>query len=143
VRPCFIHTVPYFHHAAFKATSQGHGIVSELTLAICQWLVRFIPATRGLSRRTRHSRSTAGAQHRMCELALSVRTVPGPNTGYGGVLGALSTGVKRSGREADHLPASSVDDKNAWSQTSTLPFAFMTCTRSAGALYLQYVYLPE
>jgi hypothetical protein len=37
------------------------------------------------------------------------------------VLGALSLGVKRPGREADHLPPSSAEVKNAWSYTSTPP----------------------
>jgi hypothetical protein len=35
------------------------------------------------------------------------------------VLGALSLGVKRPGREADHSPPSSAEDKNAWSYIST------------------------
>jgi len=37
------------------------------------------------------------------------------------VLGVLSQGVNRSGREADHSPKPSVEVKNAWSYTSTLP----------------------
>jgi hypothetical protein len=35
--------------------------------------------------------------------------------------GALSVGVKRPGREADHSPPSSVEVKNEWSYTSTPP----------------------
>jgi hypothetical protein len=35
------------------------------------------------------------------------------------VAGALSLGVKRSGREADHSPPSSSESKNEWSCTST------------------------
>jgi len=35
--------------------------------------------------------------------------------------GALSLGVKRPGREADHSSPSSVEVKNAWSCTSTPP----------------------
>jgi hypothetical protein len=31
---------------------------------------------------------------------------------------ALSLGIKRRGREADHLPQSSAQDKNAWNYTS-------------------------
>jgi hypothetical protein len=34
---------------------------------------------------------------------------------------ALSLGVKRPGREADHSPPSSAKVKNAWSYTSTPP----------------------
>jgi hypothetical protein len=36
------------------------------------------------------------------------------------VPGALSLGVKRLGREADHSPPSSAEVKNAWSYTSTI-----------------------
>jgi hypothetical protein len=42
------------------------------------------------------------------------------------VPGALSVGVKRPGREADHLPPSSAEVKNALSYTSTLQYVFMT-----------------
>jgi hypothetical protein len=35
--------------------------------------------------------------------------------------GALSPGVKRLGREADHSPPSSAEVKNAWSYTSIPP----------------------
>jgi hypothetical protein len=37
------------------------------------------------------------------------------------VTGALSLGVKRPAREADHLPPSSAEVKNAWNYTSTPP----------------------
>jgi hypothetical protein len=37
------------------------------------------------------------------------------------VPGALSLGIKRPGREADHSPPSSAEVKNAWSYTSTPP----------------------
>jgi hypothetical protein len=37
------------------------------------------------------------------------------------VLGALSSGVQRPGREADHSLPSSAEVKNAWSYTSTPP----------------------
>jgi hypothetical protein len=33
--------------------------------------------------------------------------------------GALSTGIKRPGREVDHSPTSSAEVNNAWSYTST------------------------
>jgi hypothetical protein len=39
--------------------------------------------------------------------------------------GALSLGVKRPGREADHSPPSSDEVKYAWSYTSTPQFVFM------------------
>jgi hypothetical protein len=41
------------------------------------------------------------------------------------VPGALSLGVKRPGREADHSPPSSAEVKNAWSYTSTPKYVFM------------------
>jgi hypothetical protein len=40
------------------------------------------------------------------------------------VQGALSLGVKRPVREADHSPPSSAEVKNAWSYTSTPPIRF-------------------
>jgi hypothetical protein len=41
------------------------------------------------------------------------------------VPGALSLGVKRSGREADHSPPTSAEVKKMWIYTSTPPYAFM------------------
>jgi hypothetical protein len=38
---------------------------------------------------------------------------------------ALSLGVKRLGREADHSPPSSAEVKNEWSYTSTPRYIFM------------------
>jgi hypothetical protein len=40
------------------------------------------------------------------------------------VPGALSLGVKRPGREADHLPPASAEVKKMWIYTSTPPYAF-------------------
>jgi hypothetical protein len=39
--------------------------------------------------------------------------------------GALSLGLKRPGREADHSPPSSAEVKNAWSYTSTPQYVFV------------------
>jgi hypothetical protein len=39
--------------------------------------------------------------------------------------GALSPGVKRSGREADHSTPTSAEVKKTWVYTSTPPYAFM------------------
>jgi hypothetical protein len=47
------------------------------------------------------------------------------NTPIQWVLGALSLGVKRPGREADHSPQFSAEVKNAWSYTSTPQYIFM------------------
>jgi hypothetical protein len=41
------------------------------------------------------------------------------------VPGALSPGVKRSGREADHLPPDRTEVRKIWIYTSTTPYAFM------------------
>jgi hypothetical protein len=40
------------------------------------------------------------------------------------VPGALSMGVKRPGREADHSPSTSVEVKKIWIYTFTPPYAF-------------------
>jgi hypothetical protein len=41
------------------------------------------------------------------------------------VPGAISVGVQRPGREADHSPPSNAEVKNAWSYTSTPQYVFM------------------
>jgi hypothetical protein len=46
-------------------------------------------------------------------------------TSYPMVPGALSPGVKRPGREADHSPPTSAEVKKMWMYSSTLPYAFM------------------
>jgi hypothetical protein len=60
--------------------------------------------------------------------------------------GALSLGVKRPGREADHSHASSVEVKNAWSCTSTPPDVFQArAYLSTGTTFteLQKIYLVD
>jgi hypothetical protein len=47
------------------------------------------------------------------------RTALGPTQPIPWVLGALSLGVRRLGREADHSPPPSAEVKNAWNYTST------------------------
>jgi hypothetical protein len=39
---------------------------------------------------------------------------------------ALSQGVRRPGREADHSPPASAEVKKMWIYTTTPPYAFMT-----------------
>jgi hypothetical protein len=53
------------------------------------------------------------------------------------VPGALSPGLKRSGREGDHSPPSA-EVKNAWLYTSTLQYVFMAwcLVKAVGQLYL-------
>jgi hypothetical protein len=53
------------------------------------------------------------------------------------VPGALSLGVKRPGREADHSPPTSAEDKNAWSYTSTPPIRLrgVVFSQAQGQLY--------
>jgi hypothetical protein len=41
------------------------------------------------------------------------------------ISGALSLGVKRLGRKADHSPPSSAEVKDEWSYNSTTHYAFM------------------
>jgi hypothetical protein len=41
------------------------------------------------------------------------------------ISGALSSGVKLPGREADHLPSTSAEIKKTWIYTSTPQYAFM------------------
>jgi hypothetical protein len=48
-----------------------------------------------------------------------------PNLLSNGYRGALSPGVKRAGREADHSPPTSAEFKKMWIYTSTPPYAFM------------------
>jgi hypothetical protein len=52
---------------------------------------------------------------------------------------AVSLGVKRLGREADHSPPSSTEVKNAWSYTSTLPIRLhgVMLRKKAQGLYLK------
>jgi hypothetical protein len=61
-----------------------------------------------------------------------------------GVPGALSLGVKRPGREADHSPPSNAEFKNVWNYTSTPQYAFMArCSiKAQGQLYL-YLYTDK
>jgi hypothetical protein len=59
------------------------------------------------------------------------------------VPGALSLGVKRPGREADHSPPSSAEVKIAWSYTSTPPIRLhgVVFIKAQGQLYLFLRYL--
>jgi hypothetical protein len=55
---------------------------------------------------------------------------------------ALSLGIKRPGREADHSPPTSAEIKNAWSYTSTAQFAFVAwclVKKAQGQLYLLHI----
>jgi hypothetical protein len=55
-----------------------------------------------------------------------VQTGSGAHQPIQWVPGALSPGVKRPGREADHSPPTSAAVKNTWIYTSTSTYAFMT-----------------
>jgi hypothetical protein len=57
--------------------------------------------------------------------------------------GALSLGVKRPGREADHSPPYSAEVKNAWNYTSTPQYAFMAwcLVKAQEQLYLYLTFL--
>jgi hypothetical protein len=59
------------------------------------------------------------------------------------VLGALSPGVKRPGREVDHSPPASAEIKKMWIYTSTPPCALMAyclISYAQGQLYLFHLY---
>jgi hypothetical protein len=70
------------------------------------------------------------------------RTVLGPTQPpIQWVPGALSPGVKRPGREADHSPPSSAEVKNAWSYTSNPQHVFMAwCLVKHRTTYRIYVH---
>jgi hypothetical protein len=58
--------------------------------------------------------------------------------------GALSLGVKRPGREADHSRPSSAEVKNTWSYTSTPRYVFMTwCLVKHGDNFTFTLPLPD
>jgi hypothetical protein len=58
-------------------------------------------------------------------ISTSSRTILGPTQPPIKLIpGALSPRVKRSGREADHVPPTSAEVKNTWICTSTPPYAF-------------------
>jgi hypothetical protein len=57
------------------------------------------------------------------------------------VSGALSLGVKRPGREADHLPPSSAAVKNAWRYTSTPNTSSWRGTSLSTGKFYPYLYL--
>jgi hypothetical protein len=50
---------------------------------------------------------------------------PRPQPPIQWIPGALSSGVKRPGREAEHSSATSAEIKKMWIYTSTPPYAFM------------------
>jgi hypothetical protein len=51
-------------------------------------------------------------------------------------------GVRRPGREADHSPPSSTENKNAWSYTSTSQYVFMAwCLVKRRDNFTFYLYL--
>jgi hypothetical protein len=54
---------------------------------------------------------------------------------------ALSPGVKRPGRDADHSPPSSAKVKNAWRYTSTSPIRLHGVVLSHTDNFTSYLYL--
>lgn len=57
------------------------------------------------------------------------------------ILGAVTQGVQRPQREADHLPPSSAVVTNKWSYIPTPlhPYAFMACTGASSLTFTLYV----
>jgi hypothetical protein len=71
-------------------------------------------------------RSSSPGRGKLSLLAMSSRPVLGPSPPpIQWIPGALSPGVKRTGREADHSPPTSAEVKKAWIYTSTPPYVFM------------------
>jgi hypothetical protein len=59
-------------------------------------------------------------------------------------MGALSSGVKRPGREADHSPQTTAEVKKIWIYTSTLPYAFTTLVKHRNKFTIfnrEYIYI--
>jgi hypothetical protein len=70
-------------------------------------------------------RSSSPGKGKTCLFSTSSRPVLGPTQPpIQWVPGALSQGVKRPGREADHSPTSA-EVKKTWVYTSTPPYAFI------------------
>jgi len=59
------------------------------------------------------------------------------------VPGALSPGIKRSGREADHLPKSDTGVKNAWRCASILPYVFSSWWLSAEYVFIAWYFVKH
>jgi hypothetical protein len=77
----------------------------------------------GLNRRVRSSSPGRGNNF---VVSTSSRTVLGPTEPpIQWVMVALSPGVNRPGREAEHSPPSSAEVKKTWIYTSSLPYASM------------------
>jgi hypothetical protein len=57
--------------------------------------------------------------------AASIPALEPPQFPIQWVAGAVSPGVKRPGREADHSPPSNAEVNNAWRYTSILKYVFM------------------
>jgi hypothetical protein len=77
----------------------------------------------GLDDRDSRVRLPAGAGN--SSLHHRVQNGSGAHPAIQWVPGALSLGIKRPGREADHSPPSSTGVKNAWSYTSTPQYVFI------------------
>jgi hypothetical protein len=68
---------------------------------------------------------SAGTMMRLFLFATASIPILGPTQPNHLVSRALSPGVKRSWREAQHSPPSSAEVKNAWKYTTLLQYVFM------------------
>jgi hypothetical protein len=83
-------------------------------------------SSRGLHSEELHKLSASRRSWEFFFFTTASRTALGPTQPpIQWVPGALSLGVKRPVREADHSPPSSAEVKNAWSYTSTPQYVFM------------------
>jgi hypothetical protein len=89
-------------------------------------------------------RSSCSGRVKNFLLSTSSRPVLGPTQPpIQCVPAALSPGVKRQGREADHSPPASAEIKKMWIYTSTPPYAFMAYCLIKHIDKLPYLYLPS
>jgi hypothetical protein len=72
------------------------------------------------------NRNSSPGRGKNFHFSMTSRPVLGPTqSSIHWLLGILSPGVKRLGREADHSPSASANVKKTWIYTSTAPYTFM------------------
>jgi hypothetical protein len=110
--PCFLLSFPlhflfYFHYFSPRSRDSAVGIAIGYGLDDGGVGVRVPVGSRIFSSPRRPDRLRPTQPH--------IQWIPG----------ALSSGVKRPGREADHSPPTSAEVKEIWIYTATPPYAFM------------------
>jgi hypothetical protein len=115
--------------ACLKQTGPSRSLVITLRLfsTICSWSRdSVVGVANGYELEDRGGRSSSLGRVENFLFSTSSRPVLEPTRPpIQWVPGALSPGVKRAGREADHSPPASAEVKRMWIYKSTLPYAFM------------------